>query len=296
MAQWIGVTKRFRKFHNNVLLTTDQREDGKTKHEGVRKCLNSHYYGSASSTAHSFLVGSWGKYTRVRPLRDIDVYFVLPYSVYERFEEHAGNKQSALLQEVKNVLGKTYSTSRMRGDGQVVVVDFTSISVEIVPVFLLKNGQYYVCNTSNGGSYMTADPKAEAKRISDIHSDTNNNLRRVIRMLKAWQCYRNVPLKSFYIELLAADFLKTSEWRKQDYFYYDWIMRDFFKYLKTKANGIIIVPGTYEVIHLGDDWLGRCERAYDRSVEACDYEKDNYVALAGEKWQKIFGNQIPFTV
>src|SRR5581483_8925928 len=107
---WIAVTARFRDFHNNLLLTDDQREDGKTKHHGVRKCLNSHYYGSSSETANSFLIGSWGKFTRVRPPRDIDLYFVLPQEVYDRFNTYAYNvnKQSALLQEIKSVLQKTY--------------------------------------------------------------------------------------------------------------------------------------------------------------------------------------------
>lgn len=296
MTQWIGVTKRFRGFHNNLLLTAEQRSDGKTKHEGVRKCLNSHYYDVASTTANSFLIGSWGKFTRVRPPRDIDVYFVLPYSVYERFEEYKGNKQSALLQEVKNVLGKTYSTTRMRGDGQVVVVDFTTISVEVVPAFKLKNGQYWICDTHDGGKYMTTDPKAEADYISTVHNQTNENLRKVVRMLKAWQSHRNVPLKSFYLELLAADFLSSSEWRKNDYFYYDWIFRDFFKYLKSKSGGILFVPGTDEIIYLGSDWLTKAESAHKWSLEACDLEKDNYVTLAGAEWQKIFGNQIPISV
>ena len=35
------------------------------------------------------LSGSWGKLTRVRPVRDIDVLFVLPYSVYQRFQQVA---------------------------------------------------------------------------------------------------------------------------------------------------------------------------------------------------------------
>ncbi len=103
----------------------------------------------------------------------------------------------------------------------------------------------------------------------------------------------NVPLKSFYLELLAVDFLRQSEWKMKDYYYYDWIMRDFFKYLKTKENGYIFAPGTYEALYLGDEWKSRCDSAYDRALKACDYEHDDYINLAGLEWQKIFGNQIP---
>jgi hypothetical protein len=88
-------------------------------HAGVRRSLNSHCYDSSSASANSFLIGSWGKYTKTRPPRDIDLYFVLPYEIYQRFESVQGNKQSALLQEDRRVLQGTYPNTNLRGDGQV---------------------------------------------------------------------------------------------------------------------------------------------------------------------------------
>lgn len=293
---WIGVTQRFKQFNESLKLTEDQLEDGRMKHHGVRKCLNAHYYGSSSETENSFLIGSWGKLTRVRPPRDVDLYFELPLAVYTRFEQYVGNKQSALLQEVKNVLQATYSTTDMSGDGQVVIVRFNSINVEVVPAFRLNDGQYWICNTNDGGSYKTTDPKAEEAHISNVHAIHNNNLRPLVKMAKAWQSYCNVPLKSFYLELLMAEFLAQSEWRNYGFYFYDWLLRDFFGYLKTKENGLLFAPGTYEVLFLGDAWKSRCDSAYDRAVNACDYERDDYVALAGTEWQKIFGTQVPMTV
>ena len=290
---WKAVSSRFYQFNSNLTLTDAQKYDGEVKHGGVRNCLNSHYYGYSSATDNSMLVGSWGKLTRVRPPRDIDVLFILPFEVYERFSTYNGNKQSAILQEVKAVLKKTYPDTDMRGDGQVVVVKFSTMSVEVVPSFKLENGKYWICDTNSGGTFTTTDPVAEKESILYSHNENNNNLRQIIKMLKTWQYQCNVPLKSFYLELLATDFLRLCEWRKNGYFYYDWIFRDFFKYLKTQANGYIIVPGTYELINIGDAWKSRCDTAYDRVLKACDFEKEDYVFLAGEEWQKIFGTQIP---
>ena len=293
---WAGVRKRFREFHGNLGLTQPQRDEGADHHHGVRRALNAHYYNSSSESANSFLIGSWGKLTRTRPPRDIDLYFEMPASVYHRFEQHQGNKQSALLQEVKQVLQATYPNTDLRGDGQVVVVGFNRMSVEVVPAFLLDSGQYWICNTHLGGSYETADPKAEIEHISSIHSSNNNNLRPVIMMFKAWQDHCNVPLKSFLIELVTADFLPQCSWRLNDYFYYDWIMRDFFVFLYHKANTNVYVPGTYEQIFLGDSWRSRAETAYRRALKACEYEHDDMIIHAGEEWQKIFGVQIPKNV
>jgi hypothetical protein len=106
--QWIDVRQRFQQFNRNLSLMLRQSVDGTTKRNGVVNCLNRHYYGSTSDTDHSFLIGSWGKPTAMRPPRDVDLYFVLAYAVYSQFQGHSWNRQSALLQEVKDVLADTY--------------------------------------------------------------------------------------------------------------------------------------------------------------------------------------------
>lgn len=239
------------------------------------------------------MIGSWGKNTAIRPPRDVDLYFLLPPMMYHRFEGYLWNRQSALLQEVRNVLGVTYPDTVMRGDGQVVVVRFGSYAVEVVPAFLLQNGRYWICDTHDGGTYKQTDPWAEIQHIDAVDQINNHNLRPLIRMLKVWQEYCSVPITSFQLELLAAEFLEQSPWRLRDFFWFDWIIRDVFAYLYHRANSIIVVPGTNEFLPLGAAWQSRAETAYYRATRACDYEKDNLVVAAGEEWQKIFGQQIP---
>lgn len=293
---WIGVTQRFKTFLSNLQLTADQVSDGETKHAGVRKCLNKYYYETLSETENSFLIGSWAKLTRVRPPRDVDLYFVLPYAVYERFAAYSGNKQSALLQEVKNVLLNTYSTSDMSGDGQVVLVRFNTINVEIVPAFLLTSGRYYIPNTHDGGSYKETDPNAELSAIQAADKANNYNVRPIVRMMKAWQSNCSVSIKSFHLELLVTEFLSQSPWRLNSEFYYDWLSRDFFTFLLTKVDGVVYAPGTYEVMFLGNEWKSKCESAQTRAIKACDFEYLDKVPEAGEEWRKIFGDQIPVNV
>ncbi len=294
--QWIAVRQRFTQFHNNLSLTRTQFLDGMTKRNDVVNSLNRRYYGSTSDTDNSFFVGSWGKDTAMRPPRDVDLYFLLPVAVHTRFQAHVWNRQSALLQEVKAALTETYPDTDMSGDGQVVVVRFGSYSVEVVPAFLLMNGRYWICNTNDGGSYKETDPWAEVGYINTIDQANNGNLRPLIRMLKAWQAYCSVPIKSFQLELLAADFISNSPWRLRDFFWFDWITRDFFAYLYHRANTFISVPGTLETIYLGNDWQSRAGSAYLRAVRACDHDQYNRVDAAGEEWQKIFGSQIPRTI
>lgn len=291
----ITVGQRFDTFLSNLRLTEDQRQDGITKHSGVRSCLNEQYWATTSSTANSMLVGSWGKNTEVRPPRDIDVLFALPESVYHRFEKRPGNKQSQLLQEVKDVLARRYGNTAMRGDGQVVVVKFTSYAVEVVPAFELTSGQYWICDTNNGGRYKAVDPVAEIRHVRDSNDTTSGDTRDLIRMLKCWQWQCSVPAKSFWLELLAVDFLRAWEHRGKSTTYYDWMVRDFLRWMVGKAWSYVYVPGTGETISIGDAWKSRAETARDRAVRASELEAADKVYDAGVEWQKIFGTQIPIS-
>ncbi len=225
------VSQRFDGFLNNITMTEKQREDGQRNHAGVRSCLNRYYHGVNSETANSFIIGSWARHTRVRPPRDIDVMFILPSTVYDRYEQKVGNKQSQLLQEVKNVLCNCYTTTRLSADGQVVLVPFSTQTVELAPCFLHWNGQYKVCNTNNGGSYKIVDPVAQQNSLQQSDDNSAGNTRHLIRMLKKWQGNCNVPMKSFWLERLAEEFLGGWQYRGKSSVYYDWMVRDFFQWV-----------------------------------------------------------------
>src|SRR3712207_8104877 len=48
---------------------------------------------SPAENAPGFLVGSWGKGTQLRPPNDVDLFTILPWEDYVRFDQRAGNKQ-----------------------------------------------------------------------------------------------------------------------------------------------------------------------------------------------------------
>lgn len=296
LYRWIYVRRRFGRFLENLTITTPRRADGETKQAAVRACLNRWYWGHGSETANSMLIGSWGKDTRVRPSRDIDILFLLPSEVYWRFNGRPDNRQSQLLQEVKYVLGQTYSQTTLRGDGQVVSVPFSSTPVEVVPGFRCKDGSIIICDTNNGGRYNTSTAEAEAFELDASDRTWNGNTRALTRMMKQWQREKNVALKSFQLERLAIEFLQVWPFSRHDSFWYDWMIRDFFGYLIGRVNGYLFMPGTGEVIALGSEWLSRAQTAYRYALRACDYERDNYQALAGDDWQQIFGCAVPVLV
>ena len=291
---WPYVIKRFMTFADNLALTDVQVADGITKFKGVVKTLNQAYWNSDSETDHAFYIGSWAKDTRIRPPRDVDLYFILPNEVYWRFDKYSGNKQSSLLQEVKAKLLASYPLSDIKGDGPVVLAGFWTFNVEIVPAFPLEEERAYIVpSTKDGGKYLTTKPLHEVDWITWADQRNNSNVRRLVRMLKCWQAYCSVPIKSFHLELLAIEFLDQWAYKDRSFFYYDWMCRDFFAWMITKANSFVVAPGTFEVMYLGEHWKSKAESAHGRAVKACDHEYFSKEGDAGNEWQKIFGLDIP---
>ncbi len=284
----MSVASRFDQLLLNIRLTSEQLEDARTKYDGVCKKLHDHYYTSEYTGSTKLLIGSYGKKTNIRPARDVDVIFKLPPDKYKTDSNY--NYQSYLLQEVRDILQEKYPSSDIRGDGPVVVVNFSNDHfIEVVPAIELTSNKFYIPITTDGGYWKLDDPRALFKFIDDSDSSTNGNTRNLIRMIKRWQAVCSVPIKSMVIEIRAVLFLIDYENKDKSSMYYDWMVRDYFKQLIEKAGNEYKLPGLTEKIPYGDAWKSKAESAYSRAVKACEYESDKNEELATEEWKKIFG-------
>jgi hypothetical protein len=293
---WLAVRRRFSQFHSNLNPTPSEVEDALGKAFRVGQALERAYGGPATANPPIFHVGSWGKGTQVRPSADIDIMAKFDLSVFERFRAYSNNGQSSLLQEIKGKLAPAYPQTRMRGDGQVVQIDFNSIMVELVPVLPVANGQFIMPDTNGGGSWRTVDPAAQIRHIDEADRVYNGNVRPISKMIKRWKHECNVDLKSFAIESLVVEFFRCCPWPHHDHYYYDWYVRDCLKHMRSRLNGWILMPGTGELVPLGNDWASKVETAIGIAEKACDYEYRDLDLLAGAEWQKIFGPRIPLGI
>ncbi len=217
--------------------------------------------------------------------------YLLPKHVYDRINQVQGNGQSQLLQEVKRVLAQTFPRTDLSANGQVVEVPFNSYSVDVVPSFKCTDGTYIICQTANGGFWGTSNPIAEYRAITDVNAISGQKATHLIKMLKAWKNSCNVPIKSIVLEIVVCLFVNQWLHKKERINWYGWMIKDFFEYLYRYPNCTVNIPGTQEVISLGDSWLSKCESAYKRAIKACDYEYINNAFEAENEWKKIFGDQ-----
>lgn len=152
------VAEMFEQFLNN--LSIDNSEQISNRYGEITRCLNKKYRDTESKTANSLQVGSYGRYTAIKGVSDLDMIYVLPKSEWERFKD---GRQSALLQEVKEAIKDRYSRTDAWGDGQVVVVSFGDQEIEVLPAFEQDDGSFKYPNTSNGGSWPITKPRMRFK-------------------------------------------------------------------------------------------------------------------------------------
>ena len=292
----MSVSDYFNTFCDALRMKDDTVQAIQKRYHQIVKRINLDYYNSDSDSAHGLYVGSYGRGTEIWT-SDIDMIVQLPYLTYKKFDAYNGNGQSALLQEVKGVLQKTYSTSHIKADGQVIGIDFEDgISFEIVPAFLNKDTSSFTYpDTNNGGSWKTTDPRAEIKAINDTNKETNKNLKRLCRMTRAWKEKCSVPINGIIIDTLAYKFIEDYKYKDKSYLYYDYMTRDFFKYLMEidSEQSYWLAPGSKRYVWRTGDFKYKANQAYNKSLEAIDKESNDYHYSAKAAWREIFGNKFP---
>lgn len=291
----MSVSDYFSKFCSNLRMNSDTVSKIQYRYHQITKRINLDYWNSSSETLHSLYVGSYGRGTEIST-SDIDIIVQLPYSTYEKFNAYKSNGQSALLQEVKGVLQKTYSTSYIKGDGQVIGINFSDgINFEIVPAFINNDESYTYPDTNNGGSWRVTDPKKEIAAINFRDKDTNKNLKHLCRMARAWKGKCSVPMSGILIDTLAYKFINDWEYKDKSYLYYDYMSRDFFKYLKDldKDQSYWLAPGSSRYVWKNGNFQTKAKTAYDNALTAISYESNNWSYSAKQKWREIYGTKFP---
>jgi hypothetical protein len=288
----MSISEKFSIFNNNIKIKSTDLEKIRNRYRQITKNLNKEFWGIESETLNSLYVGSYGRDTDIHT-SDIDILFQLPYAIYVKYNEYNGNGQSALLQAVRSALQKTYPNTHIKGDGQIIGIKFSDgISFEIVPCFINTNGSYTYQNTNNGGSWKITNPKPEIQTIKDKNKAWNYNLKRLCRMTRSWKIKHNIPMGGLLIDTLAHNFLSNWEYRDKSFVYYDWMIRDFFKFLKDqdKNKKYWFAVGSNQYVYRHGNFEYKAKQAYHLSLEAILYG-EKYPYLATSKWKEIFGSK-----
>jgi hypothetical protein len=277
---------------NLIIQNQDQIE---SRFSLITKKLNADFHGIESDSDNGIYVGSYGRNTAINGISDLDMIFELPSSLYTQYNGRSGNKQSQLLQTVKDSIQQIYSQSEVRGDGQVVSIKFKNDYLEICPAFRDKNDVFTYPDSNNGGKWKKTNPLPEAETINKTNQDWNDNLIHLCRIARAWKNKSGVKINGLLIDTFAYNFITSDEnYKTINFSSYDIFLRDFFIYLKSldKNQTYWYAPGSNQkVYNKNSNFHSKAKKALKLIEEAID-KKENKTVF--EIWRKVFGKNFPY--
>lgn len=291
----MGVGDWFQTFCGKIRIGTEKRSSIAYRTGRIVGQLNADLRNLDSKASYRFYVGSYGRSTAIPSVSDVDLLYELPASLYERFDKHQGNGQSALLSHVRGSIQNTYPTTKIGGDGQVVVVSFNDgVTFEVLPAFLNAAEGYTFADSNGGGAWRTCQPKQEMDAFSTRNNACYGNLIELARMTRAWRDQSNASMSGMLIDTLAYQFIGSWEYRDKSYVYYDWMTRDFFAFLARQSTNQTYwsAPGSGSRVY-GSGFQYKARQAELRTIEAIDDQQHNYDYTAKQIYRGIYGNDFP---
>lgn len=226
---------------NNHPINQEIRSLISKRYKMITKAVNKSFWNSASETAHSRYVGSYGRGTAI-DTSDLDILIELPIKEYAHFTFQKGNGPSRLLQAVKNAILITYPRTSISGDGQVVVIKFSDgMKFEVLPAFQnvnintwLWDGAYIYPDTHMGGNWMTTNPRAEQDAMAEKNGyNKSNGL-----LFDTCKHIRYIRINSFFNYHLSGILIDSFVYAAIN----DW------HWMKDGEQGSVVPPGAYEQI------------------------------------------------
>lgn len=194
------VDEGFRVFHGWLTPTGGESQAAKDHRKSIETCLTNNF-----QMQRFFRSGSFGNGTSISGHSDVDYFASIPTA---KLKEDS----SATLREVRTVLEARFPNTGVYVDSPAVVVPFgknASESTEVVSADFIKkdeDGNHIYEIADGDGGWMRTSPDAHKSYVDEVDKKLNGKVKPLIRFLKAWKYYRDVPISSFYLEMRVAKY------------------------------------------------------------------------------------------
>lgn len=202
------VVEAFEKFKQKLELTKTESEDAQRRHYEVREVIR-----AAFDIENDFLTGSYGRHTKTKPLKDIDIFFVLGNKEKNRRDK----APSLTLDAFEDALVKKYGRENVQRGRRCVTVEFEKVyqtkdadgkvlSIDAVPAF--DGGNHFDIPDGHVGKWIKSDPEVHAEQATAKNKELDGKWKPLVKMLKCWNKNAGKPIKpSFLVEVMARGLL-----------------------------------------------------------------------------------------
>ncbi|CAA7392184.1 nucleotidyltransferase [Chryseobacterium fistulae] len=226
----MNTSHEFKEFLVNIKINENQANTISYRYGRITKVLNEKFRDIDSKIANSLQVGSYGRYTGIKSISDLDMLYIMPNEKWDNYNKEGG--QAQLLQDTKKAIENTYSSTDIKVDRCVITVNFSDSHIDIQPVFETDDQDYKYPDTYGNGSWKITKPRKEMEAMVEAEPNKNKNLRRLCKMARSWKNKHGICMGGLLIDTLAYNFLNSTKYYDEKSFaYYDEMSRDFFKFL-----------------------------------------------------------------
>lgn len=197
------VNDGFDVFHGWLTPNPTESEAAKNHRASIEACLKTNF-----GITRFFRTGSFGNGTSICNHSDVDYFASIP-------TQHVHQNSSTTLRVVKEALHARFPYSQVYVDTPAVVLPFgtdASETTEVVPASFItadsRNNLIYEIPDRAGG-WMRASPDVHNAYVAAVNDRLSKKVKPLVRFIKAWKYYCNVPISSFYLELWVARYATT---------------------------------------------------------------------------------------
>jgi hypothetical protein len=272
------------------LTPTPGESDAAMKHRAsIEACLKANF-----GLIRFFRTGSFGNGTSISGYSDVDYFASLPHG---RLKQNSG----VVLTQVRHALYTRFPSTGVRVDCPAVKVPFGILakeSTEVVPAkYIEETAEGYKSYTipDCSGGWMRSSPDAHNAYVQSIDKNLDGKVKPLIRFIKAWKCYHQVPISSFYLELRVAKYAEA-----ESVIVYDMDVRQIFSRLHNIGlaslqdpmgiSGYISASSTQVKL---DEAKSKILTAFVRAEKALKAKSKDNIKEAFYWWNLIYDGNFP---
>lgn len=201
----ITTEEAFETFRKRLELSETERKNTIKRHEEVRGVIRAAY-----AVDRDILTGSYGRHTKTKPLKDVDVFFILGQKEKDKYR---GGAPSQLLNDFSQTLCDEYGKDNVEPGRRCATVIFERntndeegkvLSIDAVPAFDL--GNCYEIPDRILGEWIKTDPEIHAEEATTKNKELGGKWVPLVKMVKRWNRSAGRPIKpSFLIEVMMQE-------------------------------------------------------------------------------------------